>query len=409
MVSQHGRAVFEIGVVSVVGILATAGFQILSIRGLGPQGFGLLASFLALINVAAIGSSALRNSVAVVTAHAAFTPEPGVAAARKRPDSSLIEALVLGGLCTLAVLIVSPWLATSLEANLPALIVTAGVVLPYFLFARAQGLLQGAGDSRAVVWWSSGAQVAQLILTLVVLALGYGAVGILGVLLVTAFLGALGASLQARRHSVRAGRRPFSTSGSIVLLITIALAWLTNADVILVRSGAAPELAGAYAAAAVLVKTILIVPATLSLYLLPRFVKRRGDASMTRLGVNVTLGITALGGFAMFVGVSLLGFLIVPILFGSGYEFSISVLPWLALAWLPWAMAQGILIRLTASSSKVGLAILLAAVPIQWLGSQAVLPDIGAVILVNGLLGLVVFACLFGIHLVRSRAEKVPS
>jgi O-antigen/teichoic acid export membrane protein len=405
LVSRHGKAIFEIGVVSVVGILATAGFQVLAIRGLGPKGFGLLASFLALINVAAIGSSALRNSVAVMTA-GADTAHSIPLPAKKRRDSSLVEALVLGGVCTLAILMVSPWLASSLETNVPALIVTAGVILPYFLFARAQGLLQGSGDSRSVVWWSTGAQVVQLLLSLAALSLGFGALGILVVLLVTAVLGTVGSTFQARHHPVLSAGKPFSINSSVVLLITIALAWLTNADVILVRAGAPGDVAGSYAAAAVLVKTILIVPATLSLYLLPRFVNRRRDSSMTRLGVNVTLVITCLSGLAMFAVVSVLGGVIVPILFGSGYEFSVGVLPWLALAWLPWAMAQGILIRLTASSSKIGLTVLLIAVLIQWAGSKAVLPDVMAMIALNGGLGLVVFASLFAIHLISARAPE---
>ncbi|TFC19198.1 hypothetical protein E3O19_03425 [Cryobacterium algoritolerans] len=403
LASQHGKAILEIGVVSVAGILASAGFQVLAIRGLGPQGYGLLASFLALINVAAIGSSALRNSVAVITAQSGLTQDrPG--SRRRWLDSSLVEALVLGTVCTAGILVVSLLLASSLDTNVPALIVTASVIIPYFLFSRAQGLLQGAGDSRSVVWWSTGAQIMQLLLSLVALALGFGAIGILAVLLATALLGTAGSTYQARHHSLRSHKKPFSVDSSVVLLLTIALAWLTNVDVILVRAGASGEVAGAYAAAAVLVKTILIVPATLSLYLLPRFVTRRKDSSMTKFGVNVTLAITGASGLAMFLIVWLFGGVIVPVLFGAGYEVSIQVLPWLALAWLPWAMVGGILIRLTASSSKFGLSILLCAALIQWVGAVALLPDVMAMIAMNGCLGLFVFIGLFAIHLVSARS-----
>ncbi|MCU1419770.1 MAG: hypothetical protein JWR57_939 [Mycetocola sp.] len=399
VVAQHGRAVLVIGLVSVLGILASAGFQIFAIRGLGPHEFGLFASFLAIINVAAIGSAALRNSVAVAAAQS-HLPVP---ISRKRVDSSLIEALALGGIFTVSILVVAPWLANSLETNLPALIITAATVIPYFLFSRAQGLLQGVGKSQSLIWWSTGAQIAQLALGIVALALGYGAIGILGALLATAVLGMIGSTLQAKPIAKPITGKPFSVNSTVVLLLTISFAWITNADVILVRAGAESQTAGAFAAAAVLIKTTLIIPATLSLYLLPRFVHRRDDASMTRMGVNVTLAITVATGVAMLAVVLVFGELIVSLVFGPGYQFSVDLLPWLAIIWIPWAMAQAILIRLTASASKSALLVLLVGALCQWVGSSALLPDIFGMMAYNGILGLLTMLALFWIHLASSR------
>ncbi|TFD22885.1 hypothetical protein E3T32_05950 [Cryobacterium sp. TMT2-23] len=403
MFAQHGKALLEIGVVSAFGIFATAGFQIVASRGLGPSGFGLLASFLAIINVAAVGSAALRSSIAVVTSEsvALGTTPPQV---RRRLDTSMIEALVLGGICTVALLGASSWLTTSLETNSLALILTAATVLPYFLFSRAQGLLQGTGDSRSVVLWTSGSQIAQLALTVIALALGLGAIGILGVILLIAVLGTVGSSYQARRFYIPTTRRPFSVDSSVVLLLTIAFAWLTNADVILVRSGTSELVAGSFAAAAVLVKTTLILPATLSLYLLPRFVNRRDDASMTKLGVNMTLGLTFLSGAAMFLLVLLAGGPLVRVLFGPGYELAIVYLPWLALMWLPWAMSLAVLVRITAAASKAGLVVLIIAAAAQWAGATSLLPDVAAMMIFNGSLGVLTLAALFSIHLARTRS-----
>ncbi|TFC90413.1 MULTISPECIES: hypothetical protein [Cryobacterium] len=402
--AQHGKALLEIGVVSAFGVFATAGFQIVASRGLGPSGFGLLASFLAIINVAAVGSAALRSSIAVVTSEGvalgAVAPQ-----ARRRLDASMVEALILGGLCTVALLAASPWLTTSLETNSLALILTAATVLPYFLFSRAQGLLQGTGDSRSVVLWTSGSQIAQLALTVIALAMGLGAVGILSVILLIAVLGTVGSSYQARRFTVPASRRPFSVDSSVVLLLTISFAWLTNADVILVRSGTSELVAGSFAAAAVLVKTTLILPATLSLYLLPRFVSRREDASMTKLGVNVTLALTFLSGVAMFLLVLVAGEPLVGILFGAGYELAVAYLPWLALMWLPWAMALAVLVRVTAAASKAGLIVLLVAAVAQWVGATSLLPSVPAMMIFNGSLGALTLAALFLIHLARTRPE----
>ncbi|WP_104130346.1 hypothetical protein [Cryobacterium sp. N21] len=412
--AQHGKALLEIGALSALGILATAGFQVAASRGLGPGGFGLLAAFLAIINVAAVGSSALRNSVAVVAADSRLSGQslvkvPGLGTARRRLDSSMVEALVLGGVGMVVLSVVSPWLARSLETNVTALVLTAATILPYFLFARAQGLLQGTGDSRSVVMWTTGSQVAQLLLALVAIALGFGAIGILVVVLVTATAGALGAAYQTRRLTIPVIRKPFSIASSVVLLLTIAFAWLTNADVILVRSGASELIAGSFAAAAVLIKTTLILPTTLSLYLLPRFVNRRGDASMTKFGVNITLALTFLSGIAMFLVVLIAGKPLVLLIFGSGYEMAVALLPWLALMWLPWAMALAVLVRITAAVSKTSLVVLLLVVAIQWLGSTAILPDIYGMMAFNGSLGGVTLALLFLIHLRKTRSVETST
>lgn len=403
--SQHGKALFEIGVASGLGIVASAGFQVVATRGLGPESFGLLAAFLALINIAAIGSSALRNSVAVAVAESRNLPIANPAR-RQWLDSSLIEALILGAVCTVGLLIASPWLASSIESNVLALALTAATVAPYFLFARSQGLLQGVGNSRAVVWWSTGAQMTQLALTVIALLLGYNAVAILVIYLFTVVAGTVGSTYHSRNFTIAAARRPFSVNSTVVLLLTIAFAWLTNVDVILVRAGASELAAGSYAAAAVLVKTTLILPAMFSLYLLPRFVSNRRNHALTKLGVNLTLAVTFAGGLLIFLILYLAGGLIVSILFGKGYGLTVGFLPSLALMWLPWAMAQAVLVRVTSFASKAGVAVLLVAAVVQWVGDTALLPDINAMIVLNGSLGVLALASLFAIHLYVVRSDK---
>jgi O-antigen/teichoic acid export membrane protein len=157
----------------------------------------------------------------------------------------------------------------------------------------------------------------------------------------------------------------------------------------------------------VLVKTSLIVPGTLSLYLLPRFVSRRGDVAMTKLGVNVTLGITFVGGLVLLGVVTLLGD-VVAAFFGAGYEEVAPILPALALAWIPWAMAHGVLTRLTAASSRVGLCVLVAVALVQWFGGRMVLPGIERFIVFLGVLGVVALLSLFVVHIVHTRRDAIP-
>lgn len=398
LVAQHGRAVVEIAGVSALGIIASAAFQIIAVRGLGPAEFGFLAAFIALVNVASIGSGALRNSVAVATAAALHTGTVPTRKRRGRWDASLTEAWALGIIGTVGVLVFALLSTPKGENGVGAAVITAAVITPYFLFARAQGRIQGVGDSRSVVWWSTGAQLAQAVLALIAILLGAGATGVLVVLLLTAVAGAIGASLQARSAGAPAAVRPFTLETTIVLLLTIGFAWLTNADVVFVRGGTAPELAGAYAAAAVLVKTTLVIPTTFSLYLLPRFVKNRADAAMTNLGVNVILGSTIVFSVLMVVFVWLFGGPVVHLLYGSKYGETAGLLVGFSIAWIPWALAQGILVRITAAASKVGLVAIVVAAAAQWVFAVATLPDITAWLVANGLVGTFVFLCLYGAH-----------
>lgn len=403
LAGQHGGALLGIAAAVVLGTAATAAFQVVASRGLGPRDFGLLSAFLALINIAAIGSTALRNAVAVDVAAAAA--EDHTFKRRGRLDSSAVEALALGAVFTVALLLLSPWLAESLQSNTYAPFIVAATVLPYFLFARSLGILQGSRRARAVVWWSTMAQVAQLLLALVVLWLGWGATGVLLVYLLTILVVTWGSWRMTRGAAIISRRRPFSATTSVVLLLSIGFAWLTSIDVILVRSGAAEDAAGAYSAGAVLVKMTLILPSTLSLYLLPRFVSSKGNPALSRLGVNLTVGLTAVAGLVI-AGVLWMGSsFITALVFGDKYGQTAELLPAMALSWIPWAMTQAILVRITAVASRWGLAVLVTAAAVQWIGAKTVLPNLDAMIALNGAVGLASFALLFFIHLRASRTS----
>ena len=402
VVARHGRTVAEVVVATGVGVAATAGLQIAATRGLGPDGFGLFAAFLAIINVAAIGSSALRSAVAVSTADPRSGAGTGTAQdqpRRRRLDGFAIEALTLGGISTVALLAAIPLLSAALDAPSVALVFAIATIAPYFLFARAQGLLQGAGDARSVIWWTSATQVLQLLLAIGAMLLGFGVIGILAAYLGCVIAATIGSSIQARRISVDPNVKPFTADSIVVILLTLAFAWLTNADVVFVRADTAEGTSGAYAAAAVLIKSTLILPATLSLFLLPRFVRQRDDRAGLRTGVNLTLAATAFAGVAMFALVSLFGRQLVQLLFGDAYELTIELLPAFALMWIPWAMSQAILARITASASRPGLALLVAAAAAQAAISLLTLPDIGAMMLANGIVGTIVLVAMFIIHL----------
>ncbi|MCC2310075.1 lipopolysaccharide biosynthesis protein [Cellulomonas chengniuliangii] len=397
---RHAGPFATVGVVSVVGIIATTLFHALTGRALGPEAFGLLAAFLSIVNIAAIGASAVQNSVAVATARALpvnhvpiVTPKP-----TRRWDGTTIEALILGGGGALIVAAFAPFLADRLATSTLAVYLAALTILPSFLFSVAQGRLQGAAKATAVAGWSTTSQVLRVLLAAGALAAGMGAVSVLVAVLAAVVAVAVAAGWQVRGARLRTNSGVFSAHSVVLILLTLTFAWLTNIDVMLVRIGAPESAAGMFAAAAVIAKMILIVPTTLSLYLLPRFVNRVGDKDTTNFGVNVIMLTVLVSGVAVALAMAVLGGPVVSIFFGSGYEDAAAILPWLSLAYLPWAMAQGLLIRLTAAGSRVTLALLAVAAVAQWALATTVLPDLRAMVGVIGGLGLVVCLLMFAVH-----------
>lgn len=404
--ASHGAGVVKVGLVSLLGIAASFGFQIVTARSLGLAEFGVLSSFFAIVSMAAIGSSALQNAVAVQTARAIALDTP--AAPARRLDGFTIEALVLGGAGTLLVVIGTPWISEALRTEYYVPLLAAISVLLSFIFARAVGSIQGVGDSQGAVWWSSISLILRFLLVALAFLAGLGLSGALVSVLLGSLLAMVGAGVQASRLRLRIAHRPFQAVGVVVLLMTVIFAWMTNVDVILVRAGASGEVAGLYAAAAVLVKSAFLVPATLSLYLLPRFVRQENDRAMTKLGVRVTLAVTAIGGLVMIAFFAVAGEWVTMFLFGSQYDIDSALLIGLSVAYLPWIMAQGLLIRMSALSSKLALLVLAIAAIALWVAGSLVLPDIYALLVVIGALGVVMLGSFFVVDVVRSRSPAQP-
>ena len=404
---RHSGPLLTVAALSILGILATAGFHVVTGRGLGPEAFGLLAAFLAIVNIAAIGASALQNSVAVGTARALRHPALMQTRRRFGLDGSMIEALILGGTGTIVVVVIAPYLAPVLGTSTIALYLAALTILPGFLFSRAQGLLQGVGSARSVAAWSTVSQLLRLAFAIVAIATGLGAVTVLVSVMVAIWIVTIGALWQSSRLGVHSTDAPFTSNSVVLLLLTLSFAWITNIDVILVRSGTGELVAGTFAAAAVLTKMMLLVPTTLSLYLLPRFVSRQGDHKTVRFGVNIVLLTVLGGGLAMLLAVTIFGDLIVGLLFGPGYAMTVGLLPLLTLAYLPWAMAQGLLIRLTASGSRRALAVLLGGAIAEWVAAITLLPDLHALIVAIGVIGATTLLLFFLQHFVTSRPKPM--
>ncbi len=175
----------------------------------------------------------------------------------------------------------------------------------------------------------------------------------------------------------------------------------------LLRAGAPEAVAGTYASVTVLVKAGFLLPATLSLYLLPRFVRNRDNRSLIRLGVFATLGVSVATGVVMVVFFALFGDWVIATLYGTAYQGGAPLLVPVSLAYVPWIAAQGLLIRVTSFASKAGALVLVLAVAAQWIAFTSVIPDIHAMLWSFGIIGMVVLGAFLVIDRLQWRPARV--
>lgn len=395
-VRSHGKALMAVGVASVLGIVASFAFQLISARFLSPADFGLLAAFFVIVNVAAIGSASLQSSVTVQTASALTTVRSGQR--RRWP----VDAVLLGVGGALIVAALSPWLASSLSTT-PLVILAAAATIPLsFVFADAMGLLQGSGQVARAVWWSTFSQIARVAFAVLAIAIGTGLGGIVGAVLAALLVAVVGGMWTARRVP-RPVDGVFSRAGITIVVLTVAFAWLTSADVIFLRAGAPEDLAGMYASVTVLVKTGFLLPSTLSLYLLPRFVKHRDNPDLSRIGVLATLGLSVATSVAMVLVFLVLGPWIVALIYPEAYAPAADLLVPTALAYMPWIAAQGMMIKMTSSASPAAALLLLAASAAQWVTFSLTIPDLGAMLTSYAVIGVIVLVAFFTIDIRNAR------
>lgn len=381
------RTSLWVAVLSGLGILLTFGFQIYSTRVLGPTEFAQFASFLSVVNIAAIGSGALQNSIAVnVARQSGSTGHPSPV---KKINGSLIEALVLGLGGGILVLCLVPLIPSAINGNWWLMGAAAFTIPLSFLLARENGLLQGSHRSVATVAWSTvntGLRIALLAVALVFIADPLTAL----ILTVTVSIGltTIGAWQNARRVLTPIDYAPFTSTTAIVLVSTIAFAWLTNVDVLMVGSISDATLAGNYALAATIVKISLIVPGTLSLLFLSRFAAT--NATNERLTEWMSVGAVAVGAGVL----ALAGSAIISAVFGPQYDIDNGFLALVAVTFAPWVYVQALMIKTNALSIRAAAFGLVAAVAVQFVAYQLTLPNVTVAIIVNGVLGLIVAAGL---------------
>lgn len=389
-----------IALASISGIIAAFLFQVITARALGPSDFSLFASFIAIVNIGAIGSGALQNSVTVQTALELRGQKPELSLKRKL-DPSLVEALSLGILGMLIVLVFSKQIAEMLDAPEMAIFLASSTFPMTFILARHLGIIQGHGKAQTTVWWSTGTGILRLMFAVVSYILLIPVAGYVASVIISILIATVGVSVYLRKIPTRPQHVAFDKATISVLLSTVFFAWMTNIDVIFVRSLVDHTEAGIYAVSATIVKTGFIIPGTLSLYFLPKLVGRfrQSSASIT---LRIPMIITASGILILTVVLFFVGPYLVQFFFGSEYAVSGVFLLLLCLSNAPWIFVQALMIQTNADTSIKAMSVLFIALTAQWPMMFLLLPNIIYMLVANGIIGLLI-AVFLGLFIRNSK------
>lgn len=307
-------------------------YHVACIRYLGSRVYGDVAAMLALFALVSLPLSSIQSLLA---REAAQLPSANEVGALLRRASGL--AAILGVvMVTLGALLVAPIRdLLNIGSNLIVLAGISGLAFAA-LTVVLYGVLQGTLRFRALSVSYGASGLARPVLVVPALLLGFGAAG---ALLVSTLAGVLAVAiagfavrdlwrLEPTREAVTLDRR----QAAFMLLGSLAFASLTNADVLLAAYFLPNDVAGVYAAAALVGKAVLFLPGAIVMVLLPKAATRAAAGVTSRrillASAGVTVGLTlALTGVLALVPQSLLVWA-----FGRDFRQATALLAWFGLA-----------------------------------------------------------------------------
>jgi O-antigen/teichoic acid export membrane protein len=322
---------------------ANYGFHIVAGRFLGAEAYGLLAGLMAFIGVIAVATGSMQSVAAKAVASGRLSSEPS---SFDRLSRSSTQA---GLLATGVLVALSPVIAGFLRTGVLPVIFMAAFVTPAMLASIAIGRMQGALRYAWMAVLSAGLAISKFLSGTVVLAAGLGVTSMIASLVIaTAVIGATGLRASNQVGSISAGIIDRDTAR--VLLGTVLFWLLMSVDVPFARNSFSDEVAGQYAAAAVVARTVLWLPAVVVQIAFPRLSEAVSRNQRTGKLLARSLGLTLLIAAAGVLTISLFGSAVIRIAFGAEYLPAADYAWMLALATLPLAVINMLLFHHLARS-----------------------------------------------------------
>jgi O-antigen/teichoic acid export membrane protein len=322
---------------------------VLGARVLGPATFGELSTLMALLIIGAVVPLAVQT----VAARRVAAAEPGAdALTLARLGLVTSTAVTVAGLALVPVAVI----ALRLEV-LPTVLV-ALTLFPLTMSGVGLGREQGAQEFTTVGWLYAVLALGRTGFAVVALAVTRSVLPTMAAMALGSVLAWIVVSHRARLPW-RAGHPlpgPMRTEIWHTTHALLAMFVFTNADLLLARHSLSADEAGAYAAAAIILKIAFWLPQAVAVVVFPRLAE--GDASALVRGVLVIVGL----GLTVTVAVLVLGPRLLPTLLGGGYE-SVAGQAWLfALTGTAEAVAYLVLFSRLAAQDRLAAVAVWAAV-----------------------------------------------
>lgn len=376
-------------VLTAVGIVITLIFQVLAARTIGPEDFAKFASFLAIVNIGAIGAGALQNSVAIRVASSSGLME--VEQHWFSKHSTLIESSILGIGALSLILAFSP-LLNEINGSSEATLIAASISFPLsFWFSRNLGVLQGNDKSVQTLWLSTTSTVFRLVLFLcLVPLLGALPSSIASVIVALLFVSIVSFFVISRTKD-RGYGKPFTQKSTLVIFNTIIFAWLTNSDVIFFKNLTIPQTASDYSVASMFIKAALVIPGTISIFLLPKLARDKSGNKGSLSSFNRSSYITFVSAIGISLFLLIAGGNVIGLLFGKSYSLTNQFVFLVSISFIPWIMAQNELMRTNTNAFKKETLFLVLFAVMQAILFIWLLPNVVAAIAANFIVGLLAF------------------
>jgi O-antigen/teichoic acid export membrane protein len=330
--ASHGvRAGALIAFATIVMNVASYLFNVACIRYLGSRVYGDIAAVLALTALVALPLGSVQFLLAREVAQVPSDQAGGLL--RRWTLRAAVAAGV--GLALAMAFLTLLQSAFSIDSRAALAVGLLGIVFAV-LGAVLFGVLQGAlrFGSLAATYALGG--LAKPILVVPALLLGFGAVGALAVNSIAGLIAVLIAAWALRDlWSARAesGAPPHDRRQMVVMLVgSLAFASLTNSDILLAKYFLDDSSAGVYAAAALVGKAVLFLPAAVVTVLLPKAAVREAVGATSQ---GILLASAAVTLFVTLTATAILALVperTIVWAFGGEFEESTELLGWFGLA-----------------------------------------------------------------------------
>ena len=300
--------------------------QVLVVRLLGQQEFGVFASLISLLYLLLLPAAGLQTVVARKVAELQAAPSPQTVDSHVRLWIKL--AFIVGTAMALLVIAVSPWLASFLHLDSAWVIVLmAPAGLVGTLLPAARGFLQGSEkfpflsanlglEGLCRLLFTLG--LAYLAASAAAAAIGYGLAS-LGPLLVLL-------PMLRRMRGDAAATESLDAMTWVIIISSTVLIVLPNLDVLFARHFLSATDAGSYAGAVILGRVIIFAASTVPMVMIP-LVIRRVEARAPALRLFVwSFGLTLLIAGAVLLLPVMWPSEVISLLYGPQFSISVSLL-----------------------------------------------------------------------------------